>query len=102
MVHGKAQGDGSPKRELVLLRLHHDEGGPPPAELVEAQLCERFGWTPTELDEQDEGRISRMVILLNMDRAYQHVLSAVRSHRLDVLSEAHWKVYRAIKGTKQP
>lgn len=31
--------------------------GPLPAELLEVDLCEKFGWTLDELDGQDESRV---------------------------------------------
>ena len=41
------------------------EGGLPP-ETTEADICERFGWTFTQLDDEDQDRVYTAVSLANV------------------------------------
>jgi hypothetical protein len=65
--------------------------------LIDAQICERFGWTFTDLDQQDEVRVSRAVQMMNIGRAYEDVVSAIRQHRIEGLSAGHWQIYKMIR-----
>ena len=57
---------------------------------------ERFKWTLTELDEQDEGRALKMMSLLNTAGSYQRILAAVRGHNLSGLSAGDWAAYKML------
>ncbi|MDZ4768353.1 MAG: hypothetical protein SGJ24_04430 [Chloroflexota bacterium] len=47
-------------------------------------LCRTFGWTPSELDEQDAGRIEMLVALMsaeNIVKARRERVNAERAQR---------------------
>lgn len=42
-----------------------------PQSLVSFELCEKFGWTPQELDAQDNKIIEEFIIILNAQAEYE-------------------------------
>lgn len=59
------------------------EGGLP-GELIEADICEKFGWTFAELDEQDQDRVYAGVVLQNIRDSIQRIKNWV-----DTLGRTH-------------
>ena len=55
-----------------MARYAKGQGGLP-LEITEADLCERFGWTFTQLDEEDQDRVYRAVTLSNMRGAVDRI-----------------------------
>lgn len=68
--------------------------GPPPDEYLEARVVEKFGWTFTQLDVEDEGRTLRAMSLLNMMASYQRVVRGVQQHAPEQASEADYAVFQ--------
>jgi len=68
-------------RQLALYA--RGEGGLP-AEITETDICERFGWTFTELDNEDQDRVYTAVALANIrdcvSRIKQWLSSSGKSH----------------------
>lgn len=92
---GSAAGSRETKKfELVALKRHADSGTSPPDDLLEGRIAERFGWTFSQLDAEDYGRVLRAVQMLNMDAMYRDIEKAMRMHNFDVLTPAHWETYR--------
>jgi hypothetical protein len=49
---------------------------PPPPELIEISLFDRFGWNPDDVDKIDYGRLQRiMVALKQMERSEEAITS---------------------------
>lgn len=47
---------------------------PPPPELIEISLFDRFGWNPDDVDKIDYGRLQRiMVALKQMERSEEAI-----------------------------
>ena len=70
------------------------EGGRYPAELIEADLWERFGWTPMELDEQDEARGLPAVAAVNVRDALGRVSAWLETKGKGAKpTEMDWEVY---------
>lgn len=47
---------------------------PPPPELIEISLFDRFGWSPEDVDKIDYGRLQRiMVALKQMERSEEAI-----------------------------
>jgi hypothetical protein len=69
--------------------------------LLEGRLCERFGWTFDELDQQDSGRTLQTVSMMNIAKLYPEVLAAVSQHTTDRLSADHWNAYKLMDSLKQ-
>lgn len=47
---------------------------PPPTELIEISLYDRFGWTPEDVDKIDYGRLQRIMVALNqMEKSEQGI-----------------------------
>jgi len=65
--------------------------------LAEGQLCERFGWTFEELDQQDSGRTFQTVAMMNISALYKEVLSSVHKHSTASLTDAHWDAYKTMQ-----
>lgn len=53
--------------------LYSEGRGGAPQELIDVSLCERFGWTWQELDEQDEARVLPAVGAANVYAALGRV-----------------------------
>ena len=86
---------GPPKSTLRALREFVEEDGPPPDELVQVRLVEEFGWTLSELDEQDEARALRLLAARNIEAAVRRVNEAVQSHQVQSIPQSVWKLYKA-------
>ena len=94
---GSAAGSWETKKfDLVALKRHADLGTSPPDDLLEGRIAERFGWTFSQLDAEDYGRVLRAVQMLNMDAMYRDIEKAMRMHNFDVLTPAHWSAYKAM------
>ena len=96
MVRGKSFTGHPPKRELRGIKQHIDGKGPPPFGLIEAQLVERFGWTFSQLDQEDEARALRAVQYLNLSAGYQRVKDAVAQHATDAVSQGVWAAWKVL------
>ena len=67
--------------------------GAPPPELLEVNLCDRFGWTFDELDTQDMTRVLPAVGAANTRDALQRILSAMDSGWKMKPSKEDWLIY---------
>ena len=68
------------------------EGGIP-EELSETQLCERFGWTFTQLDAEDEPRVREGVALSNIRAALGRVQAFLETQGAFHPSESDWEIW---------
>ncbi len=50
-------------------------------------LCERFGWTFNELEEEDESRVMRAVMLMNIRDSLRRVQRSMEQHVLPAESD---------------
>lgn len=70
-----------------------------PQELVDVSLCERFGWTWTELGEQDEAQVLPAVAAANVSAALGRVKAwlnaAGAGAKVGAPGEADWKMWKA-------
>ena len=57
-------------------------GGELPDEVVELHLCERFGWTLAEIDEQDTARILPALRAENVRRALARTAASIYAHQM--------------------
>ena len=48
--------------------------------MIDVTLCERFGWTLEQLDEQDESRLMEGVKLTGIHSAMQRAQRAINAH----------------------
>lgn len=69
-------------------------------------LCERFGWTWQELDEQDEAQVLPSVAAANVYAALGRVRgwmeqSAMPGSRAAKPSEADWKMWKSAQDAKK-
>lgn len=71
------------------------EDGPPPDELIQVRLITEFGWTISELDEQDEARALRLLAARNIEAAVRRVNEAVQSHQVNSVPASVWQLYKA-------
>ena len=76
------------------------EDGPPPDELIEVRLITEFGWTISELDEQDEARALRLLAARNIEAAVRRVNEAVQSHQVQSIPQSVWKLYKVASDTE--
>ena len=96
MVCSTSQAGRAPKKSLIELKRHLDEGFGPPILLTEGRVIDRFGWTFDELDLQDSGRTFQTLTMLNIADMYNQVLNAVAHHTTNSLSVAHWEAYKLL------
>lgn len=82
-----------PKSILVALKAFVEDEGPAPTELLEARLLSEFGWTLSELDEQDEARALRILSARNIESTLRMVGDAVAAHRPETVPPAAWKLW---------
>lgn len=85
------------KKSLRQLGLYLDGRGPPPLDLIEGRVIERFGWTFDELDRSDEGRTLRTVAVLNSADAYRQTMEAIASHRTEAIPASHWNLWNSVR-----
>jgi len=85
---------------VLSLREYVEGEGPPPDDLVEGRLVERFGWTFDELDGQDEGRVLRTVSVLNLADGYMRVMRAIEKHRPLSAPPGDWEMYKQIRNAE--
>ena len=53
--------DGHVKSQRPSVKVKH----PPPQEVIEISLFDRFGWSPKDLDDLDYNRLQRIMVVLN-------------------------------------
>ena len=53
---------------------------PPPMEMIEISLYDRFGWTPEDVDKIDYGRLQRMMLVLKQMEMSEEAASATGAH----------------------
>lgn len=68
---------------------------PPPAELIEISLFDRFGWSPEDVDNIDYGRLQRIMVAMKQMERSENALTATSS-KLD----PNTRVGRSGKKTK--
>lgn len=68
-------------------------------------LCERFGWTWTELDEQDDARVLPAVAAANVNAALGRVKgwleAAGAGGKVGRPSEGDWKMWKAAQDARK-
>lgn len=70
------------------------DGGDLPDEILAVELCERFGWTFTELDEQDMGRVLRSISAANLRTALGRVTAYVETHGRAKAAESDFTLWQ--------
>ena len=101
LVHGSGGTVRAPKSTLKALRLFVLEDGAPPDELVEVRLLRAFGWTLSELDEQDEARALRILAAENVESALRQIKSSVDQHKPHSVSPEAWKLWKLTQDAEQ-
>lgn len=89
-----------PKRLVADVTRNVLEDGARPLELIEVELCERFGWTLTELDEQDATRVLPGVYAGNIHGALKRVVRYTETQGRAAPSENDWKIYQFARETR--
>ena len=74
------------------------DGGDVPDDILAVELCERFGWTFTELDEQDMPRVLRGVAAANLRAALGRVTAYVETHGKLKPTEGDFKLWQWAMG----
>jgi len=97
LVSGKSQGTCAPKSRIKEAALYVTGLGPPPDDIIEVQLAERFGWTFSDLAEEDASLVLPAVAASNMVAAYRRVMQALKVHKVEGVAPDDWKVYQAFQ-----
>lgn len=100
MVSGPRRAIGPPKSTIIALRAFIEDEGPAPPEVLEARLLSEFGWTLSELDEQDEARALRILAAKNIEATLRLVGNAVASHRPETVPPDAWKLWDHVISTE--
>lgn len=96
MVPGaRPAGDGS-KKLLIRLRESIALNAPPPDDYIEATIAERFGWPPSVMENEDEGKVLRYLRLLNVATSYRRALSSTKAHRPEAASDQDWAIFQML------
>ena len=61
-----------------------------------AKVAQRFGWTPSQVEAEDEGRVLRLLQVLHLVDGYRAVLDAVGAHRPGIASQSAWEAYKEV------
>ena len=67
-----------------------------PPEVTEGDICERFGWTFTELDEQDEDRVNLVYSLQNVRDRVDRIKAWLSSVGKTPIDATDMKLYQKI------
>lgn len=73
------------------------DGGGTPTVLFEMDVCERLGWTLSELDEQDAARVITGLHLQHTRDALQNIMRFLDSYGQVKPSEDDLKMYDEVK-----
>ncbi len=73
------------------------DGGGTPVLLAELDLAQRLGWTLSELDEQDTGRVLPALILQDKRDALLHVKQFLETQGKIKVNEDDLTVYEEVK-----
>ena len=85
--------DTAAPKLLAAVARHVNGSGGSPDELTDTDLAERFGWTLTELDEQDMQRVLTGLRLSSVRDALLRVEGYLESHGAVRPSERDWRLY---------
>lgn len=92
--------DRAPPKLLAAVGDYADGIGPAPVEIVDVTLAERFGWTWTELNEQDMSQVLPAVAASNIYAALKRVTSGLERAALGnaaaLPSEDDLRIWRAV------
>ena len=65
-------------------------------EVTEADICQRFGWTFTELDEQDQDRVFASFMLQNLRDSANRIKQWLEHSGKDQISEHDLEIYEML------
>ena len=68
---------------------------------MEVRLLRAFGWTLSELDEQDEARALRILAAENVESALRQIKSGVDQHKPHSISPEAWKLWKLTQDAEQ-
>ena len=72
-----------------------------PTEILEADIIEKFGWTFTELDNEDQDRVYRAITLQNLRDGVSRIKSWLDNHGKIHISGKDLEIWEFIQEAKK-